>query len=406
MCPAAAEGKLPRRFRIGDWQIDQLQGIIQKGDEIARLRPLAMRFLVCLAERAPEPVTTNELVERVWAPRIVSDDSVYVAVRELRRKLGDDARHPQYIETLPKRGVRIAAEVALNQSTMHPDTGVVASPRALPFVGREDAMASLQSHLKSALSKRGRIVFLAGEPGIGKTRAAQEFADRAEGHGASVFSSWCDESLVAPPCWPWVRLLRSMLERTTPSHVLDFVGREGYAALATILPELRTDHPEVAQPPDVSPERLSFELAQAIAALVGRIAEPQGLVLILDDVHWADEQTLGVLGTLAMEIAKARVLVLCSYRDTEVQRQHPLSAVLAGLSRLGNYDRITLAGLGRSEVSQLLSHVASDATQRVDSIIAATDGNCLFVTEIIRAIAAHEIPRDRTDPMRIPRSVR
>jgi len=101
-----------------------------------------MRFLVHLAARAPEPISINDLVTQVWAPRVVGDDSVYVAVRELRKKLGDDARHPQYIETIPKRGVRLVAAVLLDAAQDPQAAKLVVGPdqsataRSPPFVRR------------------------------------------------------------------------------------------------------------------------------------------------------------------------------------------------------------------------------------------------------------------------------
>ena len=408
----ATSSQLPRRFRIGDWQVDQLQGIIQKGEEIARLRPLAMRFLVYLAERAPEPISINDLVREVWSPRVVGDDSVYVAVRELRQKLGDDARHPQYIETIPKRGVRIVAEVRLPSTTEQAAgksiarTNESAHSHLSAFVGRDRILADLDACIDSAQSKRGRVVFLAGEPGIGKTRTAQEFADRAELRGAFVHTSWCDGSLVAPPCWPWIRLLRSMLAGSASAGSLQHVGRDACALLAAILPEMRATYPDLPEAPDLPPERMTFALAQAIASFVTRLAELHPLILILDDVHLADEQSLAVLTVVAKEISRARIMLVCTFRDTEVERSHPLAGILADLSRLAHYDRITLSGLARDDVAQLLAPVTGAATRTIDSIMAATDGNSLFVTEIIRAIAARPSPTRVHSPVPIPQSLR
>ena len=95
---------LPELFRIGNWQINRTEGRIQRDDEVDNVRPLAMKVLVYLAERAPDLIPVDELIENVWAPRVVGDDAVAVVISDLRKKLRDDARNPAYIETIPKRG--------------------------------------------------------------------------------------------------------------------------------------------------------------------------------------------------------------------------------------------------------------------------------------------------------------
>ena len=371
-----------------------------------------MRFLVHLAARAPEPISINDLVTQVWAPRIVGDDSVYVAVRELRKKLGDDARHPQYIETIPKRGVRLIAAVQLDAAQDPVAAKLVVSPDqsatsySPPFVGREQVLASLEWCLGAALRRRGWVVFLAGEPGIGKTRTTQEFADRAEARGVLVYSGWCDGSLVSPPGWPWVRLLRAMLHGAPPEFLQKQVARGARAMLSTILPELRTSEPDLPEAPDVSPERLTFELAQAVATLLSNLAEPHGLIVILDDLHHADEQSLAILGVLAREISRARIVLVGTYRDAEVGQAHPLAGNLSDLSRLSHYERFTLSGLSREDVARLLSQSKEGVAHSLDSIMAATDGNSLFVTEIIRAAGQLKSDDKTGSAALLPRSLR
>lgn len=413
MDSAVGGRRLPRRFLIGDWEVDQLQGIIQKGDLIARVRPLAMRLLVCIAQRAPEPSSINDLVHEIWSPRVVGDDAVYAAVSELRKKLGDDARRPVYIETLPKRGVRVIAAVKdpieipeLPEQEQDTDSERSASSRLPPFVGRGSILSNLESCMNSAMRRRGRVVFIAGEPGVGKTRTAQEFADRAEARDVKVYYGWCDGSLVSPPYWPWTRLLRTMLDDLPSSNLKERLGTNACAVLATILPELRSTHPDLPSAPEVSPELLAFELAQAIWRVANNLSEPHSLLLVLDDVHRADERTLAVLYLFAKEISKSRVVLICTYRDVEVDERHPLTRVLSHLSRVGHYDRIQLSGLVREDVKRLLSQYTEGANDLTDSIMAATDGNSLFVTEIIRAIAVGPKPWDKRDlAILLPRSL-
>jgi tetratricopeptide (TPR) repeat protein len=193
----------------------------------------------------------------------------------------------------------------------------------------------------------------------------------------------------------------------TSGFLENHVGRDARAVLSTILPELRASEPDLPAPPDVSPERMTFELAQAVVRLLNHVAEPHGLMVILDDLHHADEQSLAVSGVLAREISRAKVLFAGTYRDAEVGRTHPLAGVLSDLSRLSHYERITLSGLARDDVARLLSQSKEGATYPLDSIMAATDGNSLFVTEIIRASAGQPKSADKIGPAALlPRSLR
>ena len=116
----------PELFQIGDWEIGQNEGCIQRGDLVANVRPPAIKVLVYLAERASHLVPVDELIENFWAPRVVGDDAVAVVISDLRKKLCDDTRNPTYIETIPKRGYRI---VALIEAVPSPTDSQMATVR-------------------------------------------------------------------------------------------------------------------------------------------------------------------------------------------------------------------------------------------------------------------------------------
>ena len=226
---------------------------------------------------------------------------------------------------------------------MEPRTG-----KADIFVGRQREMAVLETALNDALSGQGRLVMLAGEPGIGKTRTAQELAGRAEAQGASVLWGWCYEEAGAPPFWPWVQPIRSYMQRTDPDMLRREMSR-GAAIIAEIIPEVRDILPGLEPPVVLEPEQARFRLFDSISTFLTNASKSQPVVLILDDLHWADEPSLLFLQFLERQMAGSRLLVVGCYRDVELSRQHPLSDTLAQLSRSTHFQREILRGLSRGK---------------------------------------------------------
>ena len=205
-------------------------------------------------------------------------------------------------------------------------------------------MGELKVALDDALSAQGRLVLLVGEPGIGKTRNAQESASFAETRGTQVLWGRCYEEEGAPPYWPWLQLLRSYIQRQTPEQLLAVMG-PGAADIAEVLPQLRAKLPELEPPPTLEPEQARFRLFDSITTFLKNAVQSQPLMLVLDDLHWADKSSLLLLEFLARELGGSRLLLVGCYRDTEISRQHTLMETLARLSREPVFRRQMLRGL-------------------------------------------------------------
>ncbi len=182
------------------------------------------------------------------------------------------------------------------------------------FIGRHREIADLKATLEEALSGRGRLVMLAGEPGIGKTRTAQELAAVAEHHGARVLWGGCYEGEGAPPYWPWVQLIRSYVGQSEPEHLRSEIG-PGASDISEIVPEVRAKLPDLEPVPSLEPEQARFRLFDSIATFLNRASETQPLMLVLDDLHWADRSSLLLLQFLARQLGEARMVVVGCYRD-------------------------------------------------------------------------------------------
>jgi predicted ATPase len=233
-------------------------------------------------------------------------------------------------------GARLDASAVEASTTLHtdsrePETGPVSRPHDAPisgsrldeaFVGRQPEMSTLQAALEDALAGRGRLVMLVGEPGIGKTRMAREFCRHAERRGALVLWGRCHESSGAPPYWPWVQMLRSYVREREAQRLHAEMGAEA-ADIATMVPEVRESLPELPEPPHFEdPEQARFRLFDSVTLFLRRASQPSPLVLVLDNLHWVDKPSLLLLEFLASELADSRLLLLGTYRDVEVSRQH------------------------------------------------------------------------------------
>ena len=255
------------------------------------------------------------------------------------------------------------------------------------FIGRQQEMAKLRTALEDAFSGQGRMVMLAGEPGIGKTRTAQEVAALAESRGARVLWGWCYEEAGAPPYWPWVQPIRSYVREKDPEKLRSEMG-PGAADVAEIVSEVAEALPDLEPPPALEPEQSRFRLFDSITTFLKNAAHSQPLLLVLEDLHWAERSSLLLLEFIVRQIDTTPLLVIGTYRDVEVSRRHPLSETLGNLIREQRFLRVQLPGLAQEEVEQLIQTTTgvSASLRLVESIHTRTEGNPLFVSEVIRVM--------------------
>jgi ATP/maltotriose-dependent transcriptional regulator MalT len=262
------------------------------------------------------------------------------------------------------------------------------TPHSDAFIGRDRELVAIGQLLARALSGRGATVAIAGEPGIGKTHIAQVVAQWAAARGMHVAWGRCNEEPGAPPYWPWLQLVRSWIESHEDEVVLRVLARAA-RPLAEIVPDIPYRLPEcVPLPPIADAMQARFRLFDAMSGFWRRAAAEQPLLLILDDLHWADASSLRMLEFLAPDLASSPMLVVITYRDIELSRQHPLSGTLGELSRQTGFERLRLAGLSRDETSRMmrLAGGGSVAPSLVEAIHGQTEGNPLFVAEMTRLL--------------------
>lgn len=279
------------------------------------------------------------------------------------------------------------------------------------LVGRGAQLASLEQALAAAAAGHGRLVVLTGEPGVGKTRLAEEVARRAA--GVAVAWGRCVEEPGAPPFWPWIQVVRGLLA--------DVPAEQRQVLLAPYLPELAaivTPEPDGAEPapapPVVDVEVVRFRLCRAVAGMLCRMASDRPLLVVIDDVQWADIGSLRLLPVLAGHLDAAPILVVVTYRDPGAAGRAELADTFAALARLSPVQRMSLGGLAKSDVRRLM--VAKLGVQPDERLVGVvhdrSEGNPFFVVELLRLLgserrlaaaeqaAAHEVPVGVRDVLR------
>ncbi len=251
------------------------------------------------------------------------------------------------------------------------------------FVGRIRELTELTAAFEGARSGHSSLALVTGEPGIGKSALSERLCTYAADNGGRVLRGHCYEQESASlPYLPFVEAIRSCLVDNDPDGLsLELGPSSGY--IARLVPEA-ADRLNAAPPPRGSPEDDRWRLLQAVSDLLRSASQARPLALLLEDLHWADSGTLAVLQHLGRNLEGCRLLVVGTYRDTEVDRDHPLTATIAELRRWCRLLRLTLGGLGSNDVQQMLSDCAGrEVSQRLAELVRArTEGNPLFVQEV------------------------
>jgi hypothetical protein len=254
------------------------------------------------------------------------------------------------------------------------------------FAGREPQLELLAEAWKEVTAGVRRAALVAGEPGVGKTRLAAELARRVHDGGGAVLYGRCEEDLGAP-YEPFVEALRWFCEHVPSEELVSRLGRYP-AELARLLPEL-AGLLHLERPLRSDPETEQYRLFEAVSSWLTSAGDPGGLLLVVDDLHWAPAATIALLAHVLRCGDPAPLLVLGTFRDTDVEHDHPLTPVLADLRRIQGIERLALGGLSVDELAQLLEGLPQAQAARALAVTLhdATEGNPFFVAEVLRNLA-------------------
>ncbi|MGH9279803.1 MAG: ATP-binding protein, partial [Acidimicrobiales bacterium] len=307
--------------------------------------------------------------------------------------------------TLDWRPLTVAPAPAASRATPEP---APQDDRRL-LVGREQELEQLLSALDASARGSGRLALLAGEPGIGKTRLAEELADVAARRDIQVAWGHCHDAEAAPAYWPWAEIVRVLADGRDPSAVRAALGA-GAAEVVQIVPELKEVVGGDLAPVDaLEPEAARARLYEAVIGFVLRLAEDQALALVVDDLHWADAPSLQLVRLLAAQLTSAAILLVCTYREAEADTTDPVLAALASLARVPNVVRVRPRGLDDQDVARLVSSASGvDPPPGVaEAICDRTEGNPFFVSELVRLLGSErQLRAEEVVRREIPAGVR
>ena len=264
-------------------------------------------------------------------------------------------------------------------------TGVSFAERT-PFVAREAERVELRRLMEQTKTGTGSLVMVGGEPGVGKTRLAEELALRCTRDGFVVFVGHCHEAAGAQPYIPFVEAFEQALARApSPQAFRQSLGEEA-SEVARLVPQLRRSCPDIPPPLDLPAEQERRYLFNSVWEVLARTAQEQPVLLILDDIHWADEPTMLLIEHLAERIAEVPVLMVGLYRDSELDAGRPLSRTFEELTRRRLARRIPLKRLHQDAVGEMLQGLAGQEPPPglVDMLYGATEGNPFFTEEVFK----------------------
>ncbi|MDQ6945679.1 MAG: AAA family ATPase [Actinomycetota bacterium] len=281
--------------------------------------------------------------------------------------------------------------------------------REAPVVARDAELAALDVALERAKRGCGQVVLLSGEPGIGKTRLAEELSRRAEEAGAIVAWGRCCEGRSAPAFWPWAQVVRALIGDDRSAQMIAALGPGG-AVIAQVIAEVGPLVGDAGPLPPLDAGAARVRFYDAVATFVARLAARRPVVIVLDDLHWADVASLQLTELLTSVAGSAAIVVVATFQPSEVAVSDPARATVAMLAGRRETTFLSLPGLTPREVGLFLATALGEerGAQLAGEVHARTDGNPFFILELMRLIAGNRLTVDEAVvlPIEVPRRVR
>lgn len=354
-------------------------------DAAVAIQPKTFDLLVLLLRERHRVVGREEIFEKVWLGETVSTTALNFNMNALRKVLGDDGNSQQFVRTYRGRGYRFVGEVTVaEESDAESNIAALSGPI---FIGRDKELQLLESALNKTLEgRRGRLVLIRGEAGIGKTSVANALIAQAAAQNVPHFLGRCLEGSGAPPFLPWAQILGDYASQASDAELESALG-SGARDLAALTPVI-TDRMPNLEPRLRDEEFARLRMFGAVSRALLKIAKPSGLLLVLDDLHWSDESSLLLLQSILRDTSGAPILVVATYRDFEVDANDTRAGILESLKRQPAFHEMALAGFASDEVRELLRQVAGEDIPSgfIDTLRAETRGNPFFILEVLRLL--------------------
>jgi DNA-binding winged helix-turn-helix (wHTH) protein/tetratricopeptide (TPR) repeat protein len=381
-------------YTFGDFELDEERWELRQRGGAVEVPPKVMQTLSFLLKNRERVVSKDELVAELWPNVSVTEASLMKAIRLARLVLGDDGDAQNVIKTVRGRGYRFVAEAELVERAASPPRPSApplgrSEPPLLaePFLDREAQLQELELGLMRASAGRTAGFLVSGDAGIGKTRLAEVFAATAEARGARVAWGRCCEEGGAPELRPWIQILQRLreIEGVTPDDLAKL------EPVARLFPEHERSGDTASWPIfRTEPER--FRAFDAIGDFFRSIARHKPLLLILEDLHTADAASLILTHFVVREVADASIVLVGTYRPGELDREPSTPRLFGKLMR--ETREIALGGLSEASTRRMiqagLTGPAADP-RVVGHVHKVTEGNPLFVAEVVRLLAAEPL---------------
>jgi len=376
----------PLRIRFVGFELDEANARLSCDGAAVALAPTPFMLLCELARQPGSLLSKDALLDAVWGHRFVSESVLKTAISDLRMALGDVPRQPRFIETVSRRGYRFIAmpsptPLAPMSSSREPE----ADGQPTPFVGRVASLARLQRAWAEAQGGQRAVLWLAGEPGIGKTTLIEHFVAGLE--GVTCARGHCVEHFGTGE--PYLPVLEAISGLCRVDPTLPSLLRAVAPTWLFQLPWLSTAQERDAlrhELTGVGPERMLREMGE----LLERYTEQRPLLLVTEDLHWSDRATIQLIDYIARRRGRIRLMWLASFRVAEVVAlEHPLSSLRHELRLQRLCEEVLLDPFSETEIADYVAaHSVSLARDEgfVRALHDRTDGVPLFVSSLLREV--------------------
>jgi len=382
-----------------------------------QLRPKAFSILQYLVGNTGRLIKHDELMEQLWRNSYVQPEVLASHIRDIRAALGDDARNPKFIETVARRGYRFIAKVSVVGVAV--DTLPVADSTAI--VGRASPCQKLHQAYRAAIAGRRQLIFVTGEPGIGKTTLCREFLRQLQGDESVPHIAWgqCIEGYgVQEPYSPMLKAIGQLCSAGGESTIRVF--RTKASTCIVQFSDLLTVEERNALEID-SRGATSGRMLREMLDAFEELGRSRPVVLVMDDLQWVDHATVDVISEFARRQQPARLLLVAAYRPLEAfLSENPIKMLKDELVAHQLCSEISLASLTRDDMVDYLRTLYADSewrTRLADLLYRRSEGNPLFMVAALEHIIEQGMLQDRdgqlclgvsidTLDLDIPRSLR
>lgn len=370
-------------FAFDDFIFDEARYELRRGGTTLKVEASVLKLLAFFCKHPGDLLSKQELIDEVWEGRALADNVLSVTVAKLRKVLGHTKGAAEYIDNVYGRGYRFTRSVVRDVPSTNDKTARVVPLKSVSrdalLVGRNSVMQRLETGLTEALSGHGRIYLLSGEPGIGKTRICEVFGEDAATSGALVAWGCCHDIEGAPPFWLWYQVLRELEKLGFTEDISDILNRR-ISDLAAFFQEANLSD-EWA----VESVTLGHRAVDETFEVIRKMCTRQPLVLLLEDLQWADSASLRFVDYLANETARLPLMAVATLRSTEVSLQNGREEFLRHAVGHRNCERIEIGRLREKDVADYVSALFGEDDADVShAVYQKSEGIPFYMAELLR----------------------